>query len=251
MMNGFFTLYKRNFIKYFRNPMWIFLGLMQPMLYLLLYMPILQNIGIDGNSGNTGKIASIFVPGMLVNNVLGGFFTAYGFIDDMRRGIIDRWLVAPISKTTIVVSSIAGHIVNGIVQNLLLIGAGLFFGLNISMSILIVSIFLCSILAVSTIAISHAIAITLKDEGALAAFTNSIYLPLMLLSGSMLPIKMAPEWLQNIASLNPLYYIVEGNRDIFLGNYTSLAVIKAFVIGIGAAAISLFFTVRALRKYVE
>jgi len=63
--------------------------------------------------------------------------------------------------------------------------------------------------------LSYTLAITLGSEDALAPTINAITLPLLLLSGVMLPMSLAPGWLQTLASFNPLYHAVVASRDLF------------------------------------
>ena len=72
--------------------------------------------------------------------------------------------------------------------------------------------------------VSYALALTLKSEDALAPLLNVVMLPVLLLSGILLPMTLGPAWLQTISDVNPLKHVVEGTRAFFLGGYdTSIA----------------------------
>src|SRR5579859_2198207 len=91
-------LFIRHVKKTLRTPLWLFLGLMQPVLYLLLYMPLLRNFG-NTSALPLGQIAQIFVPGMLVIMGMGSLFAGFGFIPEIREGFITRLMVTPASRT--------------------------------------------------------------------------------------------------------------------------------------------------------
>ena len=67
--------------------------------------------------------------------------------------------------------------------------------------------------------LSYTLALVLGSEDALAPTVNAIALPLLLLSGVMLPMTLAPDWLQTVARANPLYHAVVATRDLFNANF--------------------------------
>jgi ABC-2 type transport system permease protein len=95
---------------------------------------------------------------------------------------------------------------------------------------------------------SYAISLSVKDEGVLASITNTTYLPLMLLSGIMLPISLAPNWIKTMALFNPFYYAVEASRSLFAADYGNAIVWKGFVVIIAFTAFAMWLAVRALNK---
>jgi ABC-2 type transport system permease protein len=75
-----------------------------------------------------------------------------------------------------------------------------------------------------------------------------VALPLLLLSGILLPMSLAPPWLDFVSSLNPLRHIVEGMRDAFLGDYLTAHVGIGLAVALVLAAVSLAAGTRAFRK---
>ena len=70
-----------------------------------------------------------------------------------------------------------------------------------------------------TAPLSYTAALVLKSEDALAPVVQGIALPLLLLSGILLPLALAPDWLRFIASLNPLTHAVDASRALFNGDW--------------------------------
>ena len=84
-----------------RQPLWVLIGLLQPILYLTLFGPMLQNIA--ATSGFQGDAWQVFVPGLLVQlGIFGGLFVGFGIIAEWRSGVIDRQLVTPAARTSII-----------------------------------------------------------------------------------------------------------------------------------------------------
>lgn len=249
-LSSTFLLFLRHLKKNFRIPMWVVMGLLQPMLYIIFYMPLLEKTGGGFNTSST-DVVRMFVPGMLVTIGMGGFFSGFGFIDEMRQGIVARWLVSPISKAGIMISIVCSHLVTSFLQTIILVLLARFFGLDAPLIGIILANILVILLASTTISLSHTISIYVKEESVLAATTQTCYLPLMLLSGVMLPISLAPQWMKNIALFNPFYYTVEAARALFAGDYGNEIVIKGFVIMTLSVLLSMWLAVRALKKMVS
>ena len=91
-------------------------------------------------------------------------------------------------------------------------------------------------------------ALVLKNESALAAAVNLFALPLLLLSGIMLPLSLAPDILQQIAKANPFAYTVDASRALIGGHLGDVAVPQAFAIFAVLAALALFWATRSIRK---
>ena len=71
------------------------------------------------------------------------------------------------------------------------------------------SVVLICLLALGISAASYAMGLILKDEDAFAPFIQGVSLPLLLLSGVLLPMSLAPAWLRHTSQVNPLTYVVD------------------------------------------
>lgn len=228
-------------------PIWMILGLLQPVLYLVLYMPLLKNLG-NTAALPLGQIAQIFVPGMLVIMGISNLFAGFGFIPQIREGFITRLLVAPVSRAAILLAFVLEQTVSLLLQIVLLFIIALFLGLKVAVLGVVLTFALVLLIGVIMASISYVISITTKNEDALASMVNTMYLPIMLLSGIMLPISLAPQWLKDAAHFNPFYYAVEGSRAMFLGHFGDAVVIQGFVIMGIFAVFSVWLASRALRQ---
>jgi ABC-2 type transport system permease protein len=82
------------------------------------------------------------------------------------------------------------------------------FGLEINAGGVIVAFAMLALIGIMMSPVSYTLALVLKSEDSLAPVVNGISLPLLLLSGVMLPMSLAPDWLQTLARFNPLYHAV-------------------------------------------
>jgi ABC-2 type transport system permease protein len=95
---------------------------------------------------------------------------------------------------------------------------------------------------------SYGFALIYKIEDALAPTLNTITLPVSLLSGIILPLALAPLWLQDLAKINPFSYGVDTARALFAGNFQNVEILEGFII-IGVLAVATFlWALRSLKK---
>lgn len=240
-------LFIRHFKKTMSEPLWFFLGLLQPALYLFLYMPLLKNLG-PTSSLPISQIAQIFVPGMLVIMGVSQLFSGFGFIPEMREGFITRLLVTPASRFAIIFSRILERALALLFQAILLLFIAMLLGLNVSIIGIILTLILVLLIGTTMASLSYIISISTQSEDGLASLVNTLYLPIMLLSGIMLPISLAPQWLKTAAHFNPFYYAVEAARALFLGDFTNGIVWEGFLIMGLAASVTVYLSIRSLQK---
>ncbi len=96
--------------------------------------------------------------------------------------------------------------------------------------------------------ISYGFALIYKIEDPLAPTLNTITLPVSLLSGIILPLALAPIWLQDLAKIDPFSYAVTAARSLFAGNFQDISIVEGFV-AISALAVLVFlWSLRSLNK---
>ncbi len=202
-----------------RQPLWVLIGLLQPILYLTLFGPLLQNIA--ATSGFVGDAWQVFVPGLLVQlGIFGGLFVGFGIIAEWRSGVIERQLVTPASRASIITGRTLRDVVVITVQGIVLVGAAWLLGLRVPVGALLIGLVLVALLGAAFSFISNAIGIATKSEDALAPLVNTLALPILLLSGILLPMNIAPQWLQIVSNFNPFKHIVEALRAVYRGDFS-------------------------------
>ena len=231
-----------------RNPVWLFIGMFQPVLYLLLFAPLLK--GLDAVPGfPPGGAYVVFTPGLLI--MLALFTTAFagfGLVDHIRSGLVERLLVTPASRLSILLALLARDVSVLLVQSIIALVLAALLGLRASLAGLLVTFGLMILTGLLMASCSYALALRLKKEDALASVTNTVATPLMLLSGITLPLTLAPRIIQAIASVNPLAYEVTAARSLFLGNFADPALMTSLALLGGLAALAFWWAIRSLRK---
>lgn len=212
------VIFQRQLRNLLRNPVWVFFGLSQPILYLVLFGPLLKNLSGGGLGGDASW--SIFVPGLLLQlGIFGATFAGFGIIQELREGVIDRQRVTPARRVSLLLGRSSSNMVVIGFQGLLLVLVAIPFGLEPSWGGIGVALVLVCVLALGMSAASYAMGLILKEEDSFAPFAQGVSLPLLLLSGVLLPMTLAPVWLENLSKANPLTYTVNAARSMFVGDF--------------------------------
>jgi ABC-2 type transport system permease protein len=193
---------------------------------ILFWLVIGSGFGTSFRSGSTDQhYLEYFYPGALVMIVLfTSIFTMMSVIEDRKEGFLLSVLVAPVSRSAIVLGKVLGGTTLSTIQGLIflifapLVGAHIGLG---SFLLLVLSIFLVSF---ALTALGFAIAWPMDSTQAFHAIINLFLIPLWLLSGALFPLSGASLWLRLLMRINPLTYGVEALRQVlYPGSAESLA----------------------------
>ncbi len=231
---------KRESAPLLRNWPYMLFGLIQPLLYLGLFVPLLP----DGNA------LQWFVPGMIVMLTL--FTTAtcgWTLTEELTSGTFERLLATPLSRPAIILGRALKELVPLLVQSMVVIGIAVPFGLHLYPIAMLVGFLLVLAFGLGVAALSYSLAIASKRDGSLFYMvTHSITLPLMLLGGVLLPMESAPRWLYLASRANPLTYLVEAERALFTGSLASSTVAIGAVVALAVGAFGLAIGARTIRR---
>ncbi len=221
------------------SPAWAVLQLIQPLLYLLLFGPLL--IPVASLPGfPPGGAYNVLVPGLLVLlTMFGTLFVGFGLIGEIRSGLLERLRVTPLNRTAVLAGRALRDTALLLAQSLLLLALALPLGLHIDLLGLVVLLGLLALLALALASLSYTLALKVANQDAFAPLINSLTLPLLLLSGILLPLSLAPNWLQNLAVVNPLSHTVEAARALVSGHLTDPAVPLGFAVTAALAIVCL------------
>lgn len=245
-----YTIGKNELLIQLRNPLWLFFGLFQPIVYLALFAPFLRGIASTPGFPSDSAI-QFFAPGLLIMNALfGAGFAGFGLIDQLRSGFIERLRVTPVNRLSLVLGLIFRTPVVLLVQSFILIVTAYFFGFKLDFWGGHILVLLLLLVGITMASLSYTIALKVKEEGALAATTNFFTLPLMLLSGIMLPVAFAPKALQTIAKFDPFYYAVSAARAVSSGVLDDATVWKAIIIFLVLGVLCLSWFIRSMKEAV-
>ena len=241
------VIFTRQMRQQLRNPVWLFFGLTQPLMFLLLFGPLLEGIR-GGGLGGSGSYA-ILVPGLLLQlAIFSGGFAGFGIIQELREGVVDRQRVTPARRVSLIMGRSLCDVATIGVQSVLLTCVAVPFGLHASVGGVAVAIVLVMVLALGLTSASYAMGLILKDEDSFAPFVQGITMPLMLLSGVLLPIDLGPQWLRNISDVVPLRHSLDALRSLFHGDFGANDVLVGSLFTVAVAGLLTWWGARAFQK---
>jgi ABC-2 type transport system permease protein len=240
------TVFARAMRMSLRNPAWLVIMMMQPILYIVLFGPLLEPLSGQLGAGNAYQI---FVPGILVQlGIFGSLFVGFGLIAEYRAGVIESQRVTPASRTALLLGRVLRDVVVLVVQGTLLVLVSIPLGLRAPLLGVLLTLAVIALLGAAFASVSYAMALTLKSEDAFAPLLNAFVLPVLLLSGILLPMTLAPGWLQTISDINPLKHVVEGTREFFVGGYDTSTAWWGAALTVALAVLGWLFGVRRFRR---
>jgi len=210
-MGTIYILWLRQMKKYRRSGVRMFLSIVQPLVYFLA-------LGYGFNSifekAGQGSYVQFIVPGVIAQTILFTcIFWGANIIFDKQFGFLKETLVAPVSRTLVMMGSALGGATIGVIQGVILFIIALIFGFHpYSWLEVFVTIIFMVMLALAMVSFSSAVGAVVNDMPGFMAVTNFLVVPLFFLSGSMYPLNDIPGVMKVIASINPLSYAVDAMR---------------------------------------
>jgi ABC-2 type transport system permease protein len=228
-----------------RDPFVLIFGVLQPVVFLALYGPLL--VGMAGAGTSPWQW---FVPGIIVMVSLFGTSVAGSYLlEEMRIGSFERFLVTPLDRRSLLIGRALKEVVPLTLQALLIVAIVIPFGFQLHPAGIVVGLLILAVFGVGLGALSHSLAMTVRHQEYLFWLVQQTLLfPLLLLSGILLPMELAPDWLKALSRLNPLTYIVEAERALFAGDVGSPSVIAGAGVALVMAAIGLTLGTRLMRR---
>jgi ABC-2 type transport system permease protein len=230
-----------------RSPVWLFFGLMQPILYLVLFGPLLEKI-VQAPGFPPGGAWNVFVPGLLIQIAMfGGSFVGFGLIAELRYGVVERMRVTPMSRVAMLLGRSLRDVLFLLFQAIILIVIAIPFGLRVDPPAIVLTLALLALIGLALSPFSYTLGLITKSEDALAPAINTIIFPILLLAGILLPMSLAPDWLRTLANFNPFAHAVDAARALFNGDMGNpeivlgtalMAILAVICLQLGARAFS-------------
>jgi ABC-2 type transport system permease protein len=196
-----------------RQPIWIVVMVVQPMFWLLLYSQLFRRITELPGFGTTSYI-DYLTPGVAVMTAFfSGSWAGMGMIEDLDRGVLERFLATPASRAAIVFGRILEAALVATLQALLILLTGLLLGATNGGVLGWLVILLASFLVAGGFAgLSHGVALRTRQEASMIAVAQFIGLPLLFFSSLLIARALIPGWMQDLSLLNPVEWAVRAAR---------------------------------------
>jgi ABC transporter DrrB family efflux protein len=243
------VLAKRNFLRIARAPDLLLAFTVQPIMFVLLFAYVFG--GAIATSGHS--YINFLIPGILVQTMaFGGFVTAMGIAEDLRKGLVDRFRSLPMSRSAVLAGRTLSDIVtNGIsITVMLVVGVIIGFGFESPFLHVVAGILLLLLFGYAFSWVFAFIGLTSSSPEAAQSLGFIVIFPLTFVSSAFVPPETMPGALQWFAEWNPFSITVNAIRALFIGDPAGNAVWGAVALSVGIAAVFGFLAVTRYKRAV-
>jgi len=222
MLTDIYSIWFLEMTRYVRSRSRVVISIISPMLYLIIFGVGFGSLLRFGPTGTTNYI-NFLAPGILGMTVIfTSMYSAVSIIFDKQFGFLKEILVAPVSRTSIVLGKALGVTTQAAVQGFIILGLSYFLGVTISgtlglaaaLALILVTMFF---VGMGFVEFGISIATRLETIEGYQAVANLLVLPIFFLSGAFFPLTWLPDWMQAIITINPLAYGVDAMRYAMTG----------------------------------
>jgi ABC-2 type transport system permease protein len=201
-----------------REPIWIALLLVQPMVWLVLYGQLFKNVTRLGGFGTSSYITFLAPAIVVMNAFFGATWSGMAMISDLDRDVIPRFLATPVSRVSLVVSQIVRSALTAVIQGIVILVVSIGLGVRVHAGALgwLVVLLAAALMNSAFAGISQGLALLTRKEATMIAIANFIGLPLFFLSSTLISFRQMPEWMQQLGKFNPVNWGVVSSREVVL-----------------------------------
>jgi ABC-2 type transport system permease protein/oleandomycin transport system permease protein len=210
------VLARRSLLRIPRQPDLLVGFTVQPIMFVLLFVFVfggaIETPGLD--------YVDFLMPGIIVQSmVFGGFVTALGLSEDLKKGLIDRFRSLPMWGPSVLTGRILADVGTNVIQLVIMFAVGIAVGFRFATGAAEIAAGLALLLLIGY-AFSWVFAfigLTASSPEAANAYGFTILFPLTFVSSAFVPVESMPDWLEPIATANPFTTMVDAARALFLG----------------------------------
>jgi ABC-2 type transport system permease protein len=231
LFRDIFTLYRRALMKMFRVPVQLYFSLVQPLIWFLLFGQLFNRItsgfgAVRPGQANpissqfgTDNYQAFFLAAIIIQVLIfGAANSALGIIGDDQSGYLNKLRVSPINRTAILVGNLLADLTRMLLQVVVLLVVGFIFGVRFQYPLLIpLILIIAGLFGMMMGGVGLFIGLATRNTQATFLIINFFTLPLLFTSTAQLPLQFLPDWMQKVASYNPVTYAVNSVRVIVTG----------------------------------
>jgi ABC-2 type transport system permease protein len=234
-----------------RQPWYIAFSLGQPIIYLLLFGALFQKVAELPGFGADSYI-TFLTPGVVIMSALfGAGWSGMGIVNDLDRGVLDRFLVTPVSRVALIAGRLVQVAVVTVIQSSIIVGLGLILGARFAGGPLgVIALIACAVLLTLPFgALSIGMALLARKEESVIGAVNFLLLPLTFLSSVFMARGLMPAWMQTVARFNPVNWAVDAARAALASEADWGLVFSRVGFLLALAIVCTWLAMRAFRTY--
>jgi ABC transporter DrrB family efflux protein len=223
----------------------------QPVMFVVLFVYVfggaIQTPGYD-------DYVDFLMPGIIVQTMsFGGFVTALGLSEDLKKGLVDRFRSLPMARSAVLVGRTLADVVTNLLSLAVMIGVGLIVGFNFSNGVaeVIAGVGLLLLFGYAFSWIFAYVGLTASSPEAAQSLGFIVIFPLTFASSAFVPPSSMPAAVEDFANVNPFTTVVDAIRSLFLGAPAGNDVWAAVAWSVGLIAVFAPLAVARYRRAVS
>jgi ABC-2 type transport system permease protein len=234
-----------------RQPAWVGISLVQPVIWLLLFGALFKRTAdIPGFAGDS--YIEFLTPGVVVMLAISSAgWVGMGLIEDIDRGTMDRLLVSPIWRGALNLGSVAQSVLTIVVQSVIVVALSLAVGARFPNGIagVVVLVAVAGLLGAVFASLSNGVAVLTRQRETLIGIVTMVTLPLTFLSSALMQQSLLPGWIQWIARFNPVNWAADAGRSAVGADPDWALIGSRFGLLVLLVVMSAAFATRAFNAY--
>jgi ABC transporter DrrB family efflux protein len=222
----------------------------QPLMFVLLFVYVFGGaINTPGHS-----YVDFLIPGIVAQTMtFGGFVTALGLADDLKKGLIDRFRSLPMSRAAVLAGRTLADVATNILQLVVMMTAGLIIGFSFNSSVLevIAGFGLMLLFGYAFSWIFALFGLIASSAEAAQAIGFIIIFPLTFVSSAFVPLDSLPSGLKTFAEVNPFTVVVDAMRALWIGDPAGNSIWGAVAWSIGLSLLFAYLSVWRYKRAVS
>lgn len=242
------TLTRRDLLIWLRNPAFLFFSLIQPVMFVLLFVYV---FGGAIPVAVPGGYVSFLMPGIIAQTAaFSSFGTAISLARQLQKGVIDRFRAMPMARSAVLLGRLVADTVRIIVTLLVILAVGYAVGFRFQNGALpaVLMVVFGVVFGVAITTVSAFVGLAIKDEESVGSFGLVWLFPLTFVSAAFVPVSSMPGWLQAFAKNQPVTIVIDEMRALALGGPLALHAWQSAVWLAGILAVFVPLAVRAYRR---
>jgi ABC-2 type transport system permease protein len=212
---------QRHFKAFVRQPVYVAFTLIQPIIWLFMFGQLFKRVTDLPGFGSGVNYITYLAPAVVVMSALfGAGWGGMGILEDLNRGVIDRFLVSPVSRGSLIAGRLIVQTIATVIQAVIILVLGAIAGADYRQAVLgaLVLMVAVNLLATAIGSLSYGLALVARREESIIAVSNFVLLPLQFLSTGFMAAALIPGWIRSVAEYNPVNWALTAGRGALLAN---------------------------------
>src|SRR5438552_49429 len=195
--------------------------LAQPVLWLLLFGHLFSGMTSSAVLPGVNYLTFMTAGAVVMTIYNASINSGVELLFDRETGFLERMMVAPIHRLSLVVSRFLYVLLVSSAQSLLILAMAYLLGVRVATGLggIAVILLVGILFGIGLVSLSMILAFSIKRHGEFFTLLAFMALPLIFLSSALAPTSVMPPWMRALAQLNPMTYAVDATRSLVISGW--------------------------------